>query len=85
MRPASPFQPSKAGTCADEDNTYICTDKNNNSNNEDRGQYEYITLNVWSGRPLSVDNANNKYADKDNNNINEDNKDHHDEYLALNI
>ena len=38
--------------------------------------YEYIALNVWSGRQLSVDNANNKYADKDNNNINEDNKDH---------
>ena len=56
--------------------THIYTDKNNNSNNEDRGQYEHIDLNVWSGRQLSVDNANNKYADKDNNNINEDNKDH---------
>ena len=25
LRPASPFQPSKAGTCADDDNTYIQT------------------------------------------------------------
>ena len=55
---------------------HIYIDKNNNSNNEDQWQYEYIALNVWSGRQLSVDNANNKYADKDNNNINEDNKDH---------
>ena len=40
---------------------------------------QMMTTHIYTdknNKKLYVDNANNKYADKDNNNVNEDNKDH---------